>query len=382
MLKMFIACACLAMVFLLQGCSDDPEGTPTDRFVYYADASGLHRYSIGSETDEILAQENVVSLTQVAENGIVLYGTESGGVRRLWGRCENGTLIPVPLPVAESANEEYILAGTPASLSWKGHHAAFIAYRRPSGSIDSTVWNATLCWFNCGEWKMTLGDITAFLRTRFAALDLTLLTVRVHAVHVTDYGDAVAVLTQVRARRPDGSEINTSALLGFDAAGFRVLDPIQTGEGEILSHIKFDQRSSVIYAFPSWKPPFAVDLRTGDTRDLVTPAIPYDPWTPVSQETAEFVETCLPDFVLRRIDTGARTTVLTAVGVSVAAHTDLMPGAAHAPALSPDGQWAAMLWPSTDGQEVLFLVGRGGDIRRVTKGSLKYSVSVSAVVPE
>jgi hypothetical protein len=381
MFRVFIALSFIVTVFLLQGCSDDPEGTPTGRFVYYADASGLHRYCIGNATDEIVAQGTIVCLTQVAENGIVLYGTEAGGVRRLWGRCDNGSILPVPMPVAGSAAEEYLLAGTPPSLSWKGHHAAFVAYRRPSGSTDSTEWTATLCWFNCGEWKMTLGDISAFLRTRFSALDLTPLTARVHAVHVTDYGDAVALLIQVRAKRPDGSEINTRALLGFDAAGFRVLDSIHTGDGEMLSHIKFDQKTSVIYAFPSWKPPFAVDLRTGDTRDLIIPAIPYDPWTPVSWETAEYVETCLPDFVLRRIDTGTRTTMLTGVGLAVATHTDLMIGAAHSPTLSPDGQWAAMLWPSTDNQEVLFLISRGGEIRRITKGALKSIFSVSAVVP-
>jgi hypothetical protein len=382
MLKLFIALSCLVSVSLLQGCSDDPEGTPTDRFVYYADAAGLHRYCIGSATDEIVAQENIVCLTQVAENGIVLYGTESGGVRRLWGRCDNGSILPVPMPVAGSAAEDYLLAHTPPSLSWKGHHAAFVAYRRPVGSADSSTWNATLCWFNCGEWKMTLGDISAFLRTHLAALDLSLVVVRAHAVHVTDYGDAVAVLAHVHAKRPDGSEITTTALLGFDAAGFRVLDPIQPDDGALLSHVRFDPKTSVIYAFPSWKAPFAVDLRTGDTRDLIIPSIPYDPWTPVSWETSEYVETCLPDFVLRRIDVGTRTTVLSNVALSVAAHGDLMHGAAHTPALSPDGQWAAVLWTSTDAREVLFLVDRGGGIRRVAKASIKNLVAVSAVVPK
>ncbi len=384
MLKHLYKIACCTILVLFAACSDDPEGTPTDRYVYYAlTGQGLHRYSIVTGIDEAISQDKVMWITEVAENGIVLFSTQSSGVRSLWGRCENGGIIPVPMPVAESPAEEYVLSATPPTLSWKGHHAAFVVYKRPLNSVDTTQWSASVCVYDCAAQKMKVGDVSAFLRSSLVGTGLSPDVVRVHAAQISDYGDVTALVAHIDDIQSDGSLVHRSAILAFDATGLRILDPIDIENGGILSHFKFDPKTSVFYAFPPWKQPFAVDSRTGDVRDLVTPVVPFAPWTPVAWQTSEFVDFAFPRLGLRRIDSGTETPVIEDTGIELHSHMDLMHGAGHTPALSPDGAWIGLQWATKDDQDVVFLFSRdGSDIRRMVKGAMACPVSISAEVPK
>jgi Tol biopolymer transport system component len=82
------------------------------------------------------------------------------------------------------------------------------------------------------------------------------------------------------------------------------------------------------------------------------------------------------------MDTGQRTTVLADVTLALRSYTDIRHAGGHSPAISPDGQWVAMLWESDNDSHVLFAVRRDGeDLRRISKGRILAPLSVSSVVP-
>jgi hypothetical protein len=373
----------LILVGMLAACSDEPAGVPMDRYVYYSESGkGLFRYSIDRAVIEQVTEDKVVWITQVAENGIVLYAAQTNAITRFWGVCDDGSIIPVPMPVAESASEEYVLSNTPIALSYKGHHAAWVMHRRTLASTDSTTWTTELCVFDCAVWKMKKADVGAHVRTLLSGTGFSADIVTVHSVHLTDYGDAVVLVVHIiDTKGGAGHEVRT-VVLAFDGVGFQLLDSLDPENGGKLTQVAFDTRTGTFYAYPPWKSPYAVDCRTRDVRDLIIPHIPYAPFTPLTQHTSEFVESLHPSLSLRRMDTGQRTTVLADVTLALRSYTDIRHAGGHSPAISPDGQWVAMLWESDNDSHVLFAVRRDGeDLRRISKGRIPAPLSVSSVVP-
>ena len=110
----------IAVLLLLLASCDDEEttrGGETGRFVYYcigapSTAVELRRQDLDDQQDVLVSAERVVSISTVAINGRVLYETLSGVdwpyPRRLFGRCEGGQIIPVPMPVSPDPAVEFV----------------------------------------------------------------------------------------------------------------------------------------------------------------------------------------------------------------------------------------------------------------------------------
>lgn len=164
----------LPFLFTLFFSSCDSSSSPSSyRFVYLpvstahgaeGGETGIFRYSLTGGGDP-WRLTNVSSdyLTGVAENGIVLTALGDGLEHRYWGKCTNGTLIPVPIPVSPDPTFEYrISPGTHLTLSHDGHHAAW-AMVRATASPSRRPDEALLSLFNCAKWESTLLEVSAFV---------------------------------------------------------------------------------------------------------------------------------------------------------------------------------------------------------------------------
>jgi len=360
----------ILILFLPLGCSEDPAVPAADRFLYYiAGDESLRRYSISSQSEVTLSNDKLWWITSVADNGIVLYATESAGVMRLWGVCDDDVIIPVPMPVTESPAEEYILSATPASLSREGHHAAFIVYKKPGNSIDSTEWTAHLCVFDCGVWRMSMADISSFVSGAVTIPGFSADIVSVHSVFLSASGDATVMLLHISDAQPDGSFREASVLLVHDNAGFRVLDTIRGPEDARLNRFVLDTRTFTAYVDAGNS--FAVDCRTGISTPFDYTIDAARPHHVLSATTSEYVYAKQQRIALVRLDNGSESIVVEDVSAVLADHADLRSGRLADAAVSPDGEWLAFLHETTDNAFALYVLRRdGGELRRVAKGMI------------
>jgi hypothetical protein len=379
---------------LLAACGDDPEGSASGRFVYYVsdDGSGttaFHRYLIDSDRYEPQTQDPVVWISDVAENGRVLYMTRHGSLSRLHGRCEGGSIIPVPLPVAAQPGEEYVFADAPAVISHEGHHAAYIAFRQPVGSTDSSEWKPELCVFDCGAWQMRQFALDAFLGNIFTQqqVDFTWENIVPRWLGISSNGDAVFLYLDVFGIDSARHERRHFVLLSWHDGNLRLLrhDELLRGAAALPVTI-FDPAKAEVFVRYSDEN-VVIDCRSGTER-AADPALNRYPYRPATcSQRGEFVMRNDNYFLtLRRLSDGYRTVVVEGINTLQVSYPELrsMSGPHSEDAwcsVSPDGEWIAFV-ASHELDDGLYIIRRdGSQLRRIARGKFDVPPVVSDVVP-
>lgn len=157
-----------AGLLLAVGCSDTTQPAGMERWVYYSTDSGVYRHELVSSRVERVTDFAASSFSRVADNGIVLVQRRSDGA--LFGRCENGTVIPVPFPVHPDSRREYTLMQAPG-VSWAapfalapdGHHGAYgVIDRRTGGTGPDSAFRSVIVLVDCSSGTMRLADVSHF----------------------------------------------------------------------------------------------------------------------------------------------------------------------------------------------------------------------------
>lgn len=386
--------AALFALFLFSACDDDPEGSASGRFVYFVqdDGSGttaFHRHVIDSEKSETQTKDPVVWISDVAENGRVLYMTKHGGLLRLYGRCESGSVIPVPLPVAANPGEDYVFADAPAALSHEGHHAAYVAFRQPAGSSDSSEWKPELCVFDCGAWRMRQFALDAFLDTVFTPLqaDFTWENIVPRWLGISGSGDAVFLYLDVFGVDAARHERRHFVLLSWHDGNLRLLRQREIIPGVYgIPTIVFDAAKAEVFVRHNDQN-VIIDCRSG-AEHTADPALNRYPYRPVNcAQNGEFALRNDNYFLtLRRLSDGWRTVVVESINNLQVRYPELRslirPHSEDAwCSVSPDGEWIAFV-AAHELDDGLYIIRRdGSQLRRIARGKFDVPPVVSDVVP-
>ena len=372
----------LLLLIFISACEDDVIEALPSRFVYYTDAGHeVQRYDVTLKKIEQPGISDVHAITSVAANGIVLFEKSTAAEARLWGLCEDGSIIPVPMPVAESAAEEYVYGGAHASLSGEGHHAAWPVYRRPSGSTDSTAWVQMLCAFDCGAWKMAQVDVSTFLESEFQNSGFSPDIVVLRDLRISEDGSRVVFSAAVSDLKDGGGRIMQHLLMVWENDEIRMLQ----GKQSAIDILSFSPDCGTLY-FVSAGASFAVDCVTGIVRsfDLRTDRKDILTAHSFSRGTGEYVSSVVDGeiIVLTRLSDGSRTVVLPNMRELTIAYPEINYGSlGDWASVSPDGRWVVFPWLG-DEESHLFIISRDGtDIRRIAKGSFPVPAVVSNEVP-
>ncbi len=174
--------ATVAIIVVFAGC-DNPE-TPSaskGRVMYYAVAGnkpgaenvGFFGCNLENGVWSSLYAKPVVHCTQPSDNGIVLFEVESSE-HRLFGKCENGSIIPVPFPESSDPAYLYKYAMPPLlQLGSNGHHAVYPVERVLAGIPNPSKREAALVRFNCAQWKMNLIPVDSIVLASMTHLNVT-----------------------------------------------------------------------------------------------------------------------------------------------------------------------------------------------------------------
>lgn len=372
----------LLLVISISACEDDVVEALPSRYVYYTDAGHeLQRYDVTLKKIERPGLSDVHAITSVAQNGIVLFETNPTAEARLWGLCEDGSVIPVPMPVAESVAEEYVYGAAHASLSAEGHHAAWPVYRRPSGSSDSTAWVQVLCTFDCGAWEMVQVDVSTFLQSEFQNSGFSPDIVVLRDLRISGDGSRVVFSVAVSDLQEGGGRMMQHLLMVWENEEFRMLQ----GRQSAIEFLSFTPDYNTLY-FVSAGTYFAIDFAAGivsgfdlrtDRKDILTPHS-------FSRGTGEYISSVVDGeiIVLTRLSDGSRTVVLPNIRELTIAYPEINYGTlGDWASVSPDGQWVVFPWLA-DEESHLFIISRDGiDIRRIATGSFPVPAVVSSEIP-
>ncbi len=379
---------------LFPACEDEPEGSASGRFVYYVSDDGtgktsFHRYEIAGGKTELQATDPVVWISDVAENGRVLYMTKNGGLLRLFGRCESGSVIPVPLPVAADPGEEYVFAEAPAVISHEGHHAAYVAFRQPVGSTDSSEWKAELCVFDCGAWQMRQMPLDAFLRGIFTQqqADFTLENIVPRWLGIGNEGDVVFLYLDLFGIDAGRHEHRYFVLLSWYDGNLRLLR-----QSEIIPDVSgipltiFDPARAEVFVRHN-DANVIIDCRSGTER-AADPALNRYPGRPVTcAQSGEFPLRDDAHFLtLRRLTDGWRTVVVEWITNLQVRYPELRSmvwphSADEWTSVSPDGEWIAFI-ATHELDDGLYIIRRDGTgLHRIARGIFDVAPVVSDVVP-
>jgi hypothetical protein len=155
----------LVLLLAFAACDED---VPTERdvtYLYYGNDLGFFQYLTNDNEIEQLAGNPVDRCTGVAKNGIVIF-KYANAEQALWGKCEDGSLIAVPIPESTDENYKYSLnTNTPEQLSYDGHHLAYFCNYETIGDGGFEV---ILNVFDCGKWEATIIKFTDFVKQHFA----------------------------------------------------------------------------------------------------------------------------------------------------------------------------------------------------------------------
>ncbi|MBR9979142.1 MAG: hypothetical protein KFH87_13745 [Bacteroidetes bacterium] len=376
--------------FLTIACSDDdPAGTPQARSLYYVIQSadgedGLYRYDIDADRQHLQTTETVTWLSQVAKNGIVIYETANGSTRNLWGRCEGGEILPVPMPVAEDPSNEFIYGREKAALSHEGHHLAFTAWHRPLGATDSTLWKLYLCVFDCGVWKMDKTEIGSVVEDYYADSASFAPTHLIPLwMGISTDGSTVAMEMFVLDRQADGTQHHRHLMLGGTLDQFHILTdlPVHTSPRYLFDPVTAEILFSDGRIF---------DCRDGSERfgtDMGSPGARIGNWeterilTAGSREVALSAGLYGATQLFRPLD--GRVHEVPTLGEDLRVqYPELRFSSTNVwRRLSPDGTWLAVSVPR-DEDQMLFVIRRDGtDLRLVTTGNFELPFVVSDVAP-
>ncbi|MBE0644905.1 MAG: hypothetical protein IH600_12545 [Bacteroidetes bacterium] len=391
---------CVLPLLILTACSDDPEGTPTGRFVYYVngDHNGqveFHRYEIVSGKDERLSTDHVISLSEVAANGRVLFETRSDAwpyTYQLFGRCEGGAVIPVPLPLSSDPAVEFSYVGgdqygepLPAALAHGGHHAAFYAWQRPVGSTDTTEWKLHLCIFDCAAWKMSTTDISAFIENHFAQQGLGFrpdIPSVTNVLALTNDG-SVAVISLIVRQVENGAPVAwRTLLLGGTPEQLRVL--AETSIDTPLSwFLAAFESSGTLYLIQSDHSGVAYDCRGGSWQvALKSIGRGFQMLSAGSGEYGRY-NSNVQTITLQRVSDGRLHEVPITRTQLETSFPDVqwLHGLSDWGKLSPDGEWIAFVAQHAADQGLYVIRRDGTGLRRIARGTFDVPPVVSDVVP-
>ena len=394
--------ALLAILPLLVTACDDGETNgagESGRFVYYCigappSAVELRRHDLDEQRDALLSSERVVSISDVAANGRVLFQTQTGDqwpfARQLYGRCEGGQIVPVPMPVSPDPAVEYLSVatdGTPGArlmtISHAGHHAAFFSYARPVGSTDSTAWTFHLCVFDCGSWTMNTADLGACLQEHFTRTQPGFVPNHFipSAVWLSHDGSVAAM--QVEARRMEHHLVTASrtVLLGGTLPQLSVLAVHPTMDWNATV---FDGATSQLYAL-SINGAMRYDCRGGSGTPVSISLPGSSGLAACSGGSGEIAwyDSNSPVISILRLSDGR----LQRIALDRARLETQFPDAPWLLGedgwcgMSPDGEWIAVVVRHAQDEGLYVMRRDGSDPRRLARGAFAVPPVVSDVVP-
>ncbi len=168
-----ILCVCIccatviAVVTLFLSCGNDATSPSSlERWVYYPASTihdadrkdcGLFRIGLYSGKREQITNAPVSQTTLIAKNGIIVMEFTDSIKQKLYGRCEDGRLIPVPLPEPDTTGWYYFFPTLGSmTLASEGHHLSYrVAYDALVG-IPERIPYERLVYFDCNKWELTL----------------------------------------------------------------------------------------------------------------------------------------------------------------------------------------------------------------------------------
>lgn len=136
--------------------------------------TGLFRVSSYSGRWDTLTKVSVDRITRVAQNGIVVMEFGDNLQQKLYGKCEDGRLIPVPFPEPDNVNWKYEYANPPnMTLNYVGHRLAYQVLYSPKTQNDPALTHSKLIYFNCEKWEMTIIDLHDYIISQMASHGVT-----------------------------------------------------------------------------------------------------------------------------------------------------------------------------------------------------------------
>ncbi len=175
----------LLSLFFISSCSDDDSGPSTKkvRYIYFpvsvndgADANQAGFYRINTDDFQIerLAVNSVSNTTGVGSSSVIIFEYDNGIESKLWAKCEDGSLIPVPLPNPEAGYEKVEYSMPPnVSLSADGHHAAYFVNKIPDGATEMKDYMPSMVVLDCSQGLNYITvDLKQFLIDNFPDIDV------------------------------------------------------------------------------------------------------------------------------------------------------------------------------------------------------------------
>ena len=208
-------CVCILAACVIPSCretlSPDP---PFERWLYYcldssasgrSQAVGLYRIALSDDHREQLESHPVYAISSAAANGIILFQKGSDGLsyqgmqQVLFGKCENGSIIPVPFPVSSRPDSEYVYALPPsATLAYNGHHAVYPVLLKPVASSLPESKRPRLVLFNCAKGEMTIIDLLDYLKMKFQPDTVTAVVITGSNLIISDDGKKIFLTVELR----------------------------------------------------------------------------------------------------------------------------------------------------------------------------------------
>ncbi len=373
----------LSAVLLLGACDDDVIDALPSRYIYYIDASGdVQRHDLTLDKNEAVGVGNVRYITSVAENGIVLFEKYPGSGAVLYGQCADGSIIPVPMPVSPTAGEEYVYGAAHPALSSKGHHAAWAVYRHVATENDSALWVQELCRFDCGMWKMSQTDLTAFIRQEMKGSGFGADLIVVEDVMISSDGSQTIASVRVTETPPGGDRHSQYLLVSWTETGLRLM----LGKSRSIELLSFDAQCASLY-FRSGGDYFSLSCSGGSSSRVTMDGSRLSLLTPHSfaAETGEYSSSFLNGDIaaLTRLSDGDRTVVVESIRDITVVFPEITFGALGGwISVSPDGEWIVFPWYVTEADGHLFAVRRDrGKFRRIAQGLFELPASLSKEIP-
>ncbi|MBL0175625.1 MAG: hypothetical protein IPP94_10235 [Ignavibacteria bacterium] len=387
----------------LLGISCDDATTPpqpVERWVYYAVRSsdgtatprtGLFRYGLNSRRYERLASMPIDLLSGVAANGVVVMHEMPGSSifnpftqTGLFGRCENGAIIPVPFPVHSDPRREYVYSIQRVfALAYNGHQAAYPVFDRPAGAgaatPPDTTWKPLIVLFNCVTGTHTMVDVDAYAHNMLAPFNGGRRSlVRIYTILLSR--DARTAVFEIDVFPLGSGRGGTQTVVWRDGA-FTALDSLDEDDEDGAGHLEgWDETTGTVLLGREW-PASVVTSRgveSGQAREL-----------PIH---AQAIRTQRQFAVTRSLlviagDDGIelRSPVDGSLVKNVISYNTLLPDSVRAyvasprreaifPTISPDGEWIACAvklndtWPDPWSRVRLYVFrADGSDVRFIAQ---------------
>jgi hypothetical protein len=379
----------ISAISLVQGCSDTSSPNAVfERWIYYASDSssdgrqlpGLYRIACSDGNTLRIDPRPIVAISGIAANGVVLFARQSNQWDNgsdnpvLFGRCENGSIIPVPFPVSSSVDSEYVSVLSPiAALAYDGHHAAYPAYLKPVAKDGFEVFKARLVLFNCASGNMRVIDIEEGIKRLY----------RPESIRQVWIANDWLILSQ------DGAKIWFTASIELDGGAqvrrllewsdtLRMIGPPSESE---LSLVGYDDKNKILYTRRSGglvHIPVSGNefVTTGVTPAHVTPA-------QFSRASGEFAHVGFNGIEIRNAaDASLERTVCTIDALNTRFQRLYEPARSRV-VMSPDGEWLAFAGDITPGIgpentcDILLMRRDGSELRRVAIGVRLSDIAIS-----